>query len=229
MRQFRCATIGATFSLTLFLLGCQPPLQGLYGPPDPKPDGGATGSGGVSGSGGLGGAASSASTGHSGSGGSAGGPHSGSVSASSSASSSSGAPPPVDAGPDAPSSHPDSGPKTCAHDRCDASGAALDPDCDPCVALVCQENENPNCCVSGWAPGCAQYVDLLCGDAGAFGVCGTGGGSCSHDACVAGVALDQNCNLCAWEICSHTHPECCTDAWTQACVDVVALFCKPCS
>lgn len=50
-------------------------------------------------------------------------------------------------------------PAKCAHDRC-ASGAPLDPACDPCVAAICADD--PFCCESEWDAQCTSEVESAC-------------------------------------------------------------------
>lgn len=54
---------------------------------------------------------------------------------------------------------------------------------------------------------------------------GTGSGSCAHDACAAGEALDPTCDECALELCA-IDPYCCVTAWDDVCVAEVAQYCS---
>lgn len=51
-------------------------------------------------------------------------------------------------------------PGSCAHDVC-ASGSALDPSCDPCVASICAAD--PYCCENHWSSICVNEVASICG------------------------------------------------------------------
>lgn len=116
---------------------------------------------------------------------------------------------------------------SCAHDPCAANGGPLAPDCDPCVAEVCEYV--PSCCTTEWDATCAAYVDIKCGDGGTYSKCGKSGGDCSHSVCDTGAALQDGCNLCVYEICGSMLAGCCTVAWLQECVDAVSLECElPC-
>ncbi len=119
-----------------------------------------------------------------------------------------------DAGTDAP---------TCAHDKCTA-GVALDPSCnDPCVAKVCAED--PSCCGAlGWNIGCLADVQSLCGALSCLPVT-----TCAHTPCTVGDPLPGGdgdaCDLAVYKVCNPGDanlPACCTDAWTQDCVDAAA-------
>jgi hypothetical protein len=48
---------------------------------------------------------------------------------------------------------------SCAHDFC-TTGAALDKNCDPCVASICAAW--PNCCSSSWSSKCVGDVATYC-------------------------------------------------------------------
>lgn len=62
----------------------------------------------------------------------------------------------------------------CAHGKCQI-GAALDPECDPCVDMVCAEH--PECC--GGAPLCEEDSDCNDGNACTTDVCSEEG--CQHE------------------------------------------------
>jgi hypothetical protein len=49
---------------------------------------------------------------------------------------------------------------TCVHDKC-ATGAPLDPTCDPCVNMVC--SGDPYCCNIAWDVDCKAQVNSVCG------------------------------------------------------------------
>jgi hypothetical protein len=57
---------------------------------------------------------------------------------------------------------------TCAHPRC-ATGAALSPTCDPCVASICAAD--PHCCATGWDSSCVAKVAKVCGKSCSAGTC----------------------------------------------------------
>jgi hypothetical protein len=48
----------------------------------------------------------------------------------------------------------------CAHDKC-VEGVALDPDCDPCVQQIC--NDDAFCCADSWDEVCVGEVESVCG------------------------------------------------------------------
>ena len=60
-----------------------------------------------------------------------------------------------------------SNPPTC--DIC-AQGPALDPGCDPCAAIVC--NNNPSCCTDGWNDVCVGEACTFCNTPCAGTPCG---------------------------------------------------------
>lgn len=69
------------------------------------------------------------------------------------------------------------------------------------------------------------------GQAGAAGSSAGAGGappSCGHTACTAGDPLKPSCSTCATSICD-AMPSCCTDAWTQACVDAATADSVSCA
>lgn len=88
---------------------------------------------------------------------------------------------------------------TCPHSVC-TTGPALPPQLcrDACVDQVC--GQDPNCCGMGnsapWNPSCANMADMLCGS----------------DPCIVAVCM--------------TNPSCCTQNWTQACVDAAKAACS---
>jgi hypothetical protein len=62
----------------------------------------------------------------------------------------------------APTPDPDPTPEpgnTCSHELCSA-GKALTPDCDPCVAKIC--DEDPFCCKTQWDSQCKDEVKSVC-------------------------------------------------------------------
>jgi hypothetical protein len=58
-----------------------------------------------------------------------------------------------------------------------------------------------------------------CGQTG-----GSGTGSCGHDVCDEGGALNSSCSPCAAEVCANDS-YCCNMAWDAACVTEVATYC----
>ncbi|UQA62512.1 hypothetical protein [Polyangium aurulentum] len=84
----------------------------------------------------------------------------------------------------------------CPHSVC-VAGEALDrSDCrDPCVDQTCAQDSG--CCTGnpGWNKDCSLLADSLCG----------------ADACITTVCTDM--------------PDCCTTAWTQACIDAAKMKC----
>ena len=50
------------------------------------------------------------------------------------------------------------------------------------------------------------------------------GGSCAHDLCSAGVALQASCDPCATQICA-TDPYCCATTWDDICTGEVSSVC----
>lgn len=49
--------------------------------------------------------------------------------------------------------------------------------------------------------------------------------TCAHFLCSTGAALDPTCHPCVASICA-ADPSCCTDGWSQACLDAVASTCS---
>lgn len=124
---------------------------------------------------------------------------------------------------------------------------------DTCGDGLCGVEENCNVCpddCGGCGPGSGSSTssgtgvggDDGAGGAGGAGVfCGNGscdppesasscptdcqqGGSCAHDVCVEGVALEPTCDPCAGVVCS-VDAFCCDTSWDELCVDTAALFC----
>lgn len=87
----------------------------------------------------------------------------------------------------------------CSHSKC-ATGAALDPTCDACVAEVVAEK--PLC---GLPPQSTAVA-------------------CEHSLCEQGAALADDCSSCASLICE-SMPSCCTGTWGASCVLAVASLC----
>jgi hypothetical protein len=86
------------------------------------------------------------------------------------------------------------------HDKC-APGPALSDTKgdDPCVDAICARH--PTCCV-------------------------TQSGTCAHDRCTTGAALNGSCDLCVSAICAQ-RPGCCAGwgAWDASCVALVGTVC----
>ena len=110
-----------------------------------------------------------------------------------------------------------SGGGSCSHDVCE-EGGPLQPSCGSCAADICQIDEY--CCNNGWDATCIQEVEQYCA-----GGCGGGqGGSCAHDECSTGAALDETCSSCTSAVCS-ADPFCCQTEWDDVCVGEVATEC----
>ena len=54
----------------------------------------------------------------------------------------------------------------CAHDLCE-TGVALDPSCDPCVEVICDDCDvcavDAFCCENEWDVFCVEEVGIFCG------------------------------------------------------------------
>jgi hypothetical protein len=122
----------------------------------------------------------------------------------------------------------------CAHGLCD-TGSALDPDCSPCVASVCEFDSF--CCVVAWDAVCVAESQQTCGTTCTTcgnGICEAGETpqncpqdcqpACAHDTCDPGVALDPACDSCASAVCGED-PFCCTIFWDRVCVQEVETTC----
>ncbi len=59
-----------------------------------------------------------------------------------------------------------------------------------------------------------------------WGVEENGSAPCTHGLCTVGAPLLASCHTCAARVCDRD-PTCCTDAWDQACVDLVEDECVP--
>ncbi|NUQ74587.1 MAG: hypothetical protein HUU21_13615 [Polyangiaceae bacterium] len=99
---------------------------------------------------------------------------------------------------------------SCAHPVCE-TGAALTPDCDPCVQMVCAQD--PFCCNDNWDGQCVGEADSICG----AGCCGDGQcngencASCPQDCggvcvCGDGKCEAEDCASCAQD-CGACQPE----------------------
>jgi len=71
---------------------------------------------------------------------------------------------------------------------------------------------------------CAPCPGVIyeCGESGGGG---GGSGSCDHDTCTAGSALDPSCGSCAAAVCA-ADDFCCNDSWDDLCVTEVEQFCS---
>jgi hypothetical protein len=56
---------------------------------------------------------------------------------------------------------------------------------------------------------------------------GSGGGSCVHDTCTAGVALTASCDPCVAQVCA-SDAYCCTTKWNSRCVTEANAACGSC-
>lgn len=85
------------------------------------------------------------------------------------------------------------------------------------VQMYCQA-------VAGGYGVCAPCPGIIyeCGTTTGGG--GGGSGSCDHDACTAGAALDPTCDTCAEALCA-ADAYCCDTAWDDVCVGEVATYC----
>ncbi len=50
-------------------------------------------------------------------------------------------------------------------------------------------------------------------------------GLCGHDPCLVGDPLSKTCDVCTESVCA-AMPSCCSDAWTQDCVDLIETECE---
>jgi len=117
------------------------------------------------------------------------------------------------------------GSSTCIHDEC-TTGDALDSSCSTCAAAVC--SADAFCCDNSWNSYCVDGAKNLCGLCGGTGgTGGTGGGTCVHDECTTGDALDSSCSTCAAMVCTDD-PYCCNNSWNSYCVDGAKSLCGMC-
>ncbi len=58
----------------------------------------------------------------------------------------------------------------------------------------------------------------------ADGAAATGGETCAHSTCTAGIALDQTCSVCATTVCT-VDPFCCQVSWDETCVGEGTSLC----
>lgn len=72
---------------------------------------------------------------------------------------------------------------------------------------------------------CAPCPGIIyeCGQSGGGGG-GGGTGSCDHDTCTAGSALDPSCSSCAAAVCA-ADDYCCNNTWDDLCISEVEQFC----
>ncbi|HKO92426.1 MAG TPA: C-type lectin domain-containing protein [Polyangiaceae bacterium] len=87
----------------------------------------------------------------------------------------------------------------CAHSKC-ATGAALEPSCDSCVADICAVDAS--CCPTVPVPPPV----------------------CAHDPCLLGAALSASCDPCVTAICLD-RPSCCSGTWDASCRAAVVSTC----
>jgi hypothetical protein len=79
--------------------------------------------------------------------------------------------------------------------------------CAPCAGLI------ENCKVGGG------------GSSGSGGGTGSGGGgTCDHDVCTSGAALDGGCDSCAASVCANDS-YCCSTAWDSTCISEAGTYC----
>jgi len=127
----------------------------------------------------------------------------------------------------------------CSHDLC-ATGEALSPTCDPCVAAVCAQNGQ--CCTDTWGEECVGAVEAICGLECGGGSCGDGVcddesescetcpvdcgecGTCEHDLCESGGPLDPSCDECVANVCDFDS-FCCEVEWDSICVGEAEEIC----
>lgn len=103
----------------------------------------------------------------------------------------------------------------CGHGPCEL-GAAMSPQCSPCVAEVCADD--PFCCDTAggeWDGFCTERAQTKdsCADQCA--------GGCAHSPCELGGALTPGCSACADEICA-VDDFCCDVEWDSYCVEAAA-------
>lgn len=90
-----------------------------------------------------------------------------------------------------------------------------DQDCVNKVGTVCGKSCGP----FDWDQNCVDMVDTVC-EAKCYE-----DPPCSHDKCNAGGPLSASCDTCVASICQEL-PFCCTDEWTNLCVDRVKTKCN---
>jgi hypothetical protein len=105
---------------------------------------------------------------------------------------------------------------TC-HDYC-IVGPALDPSCDLCAKAVCDKDSF--CCEVKWDGTCVSEVGQSCNKT----CTGLPPSTCSHNECVAGVALTSDCSACAGAVCN-LDSFCCKTTWDTTCIGEVADLC----
>jgi hypothetical protein len=119
---------------------------------------------------------------------------------------------------------------TCSHDPC-STGDPLDPSCSACAADVCSGDSF--CCKTSWDASCVSSAQdstsCSCGGAGGTGQGGSGqggsSGSCNHDPCTTGDALDPSCSDCAATVCDFDSL-CCFSSWDSFCVSEAGDSCS---
>jgi hypothetical protein len=146
----------------------------------------------------------------------------------------------------------DPGTRTCLDDGVTRGECMIAPD-TPCGDRVeCQEGETVFCvcpdgtagekeclrdgtsfgdCLVDGVP-CPEETDgpatTSTGPGGGAGQGGSGGGStgtCAHDECEEGDALDPGCSACASDLCA-ADPYCCTTEWDVLCIGKTEQYCE---
>lgn len=106
----------------------------------------------------------------------------------------------------------------CNHNEC-SEGSAMDYGCSSCVTDVC--DADPFCCDDSWDDICVEQAEYYCNlDCSGGG----GGGTCAHNECDTGAALNQACSSCADTVCS-ADPYCCNNSWDATCVQQAQDWC----
>ena len=115
----------------------------------------------------------------------------------------------------------------CEHSVC-SQGAALDAECDPCVATVCAQD--PYCCENSYDEICAGEAKSMCGstcNSSTTHASNTSNTSCSHSTCELGAKMNQGCNACVSQVCAQDS-YCCQTAWDSYCVNESNSWCGGC-
>jgi len=118
---------------------------------------------------------------------------------------------------------------TCTRGLC-AAGPPLDPECDECAALICEND--PYCCDTFWDNICVNRARTDCSNLSCTGNPGTSlsAGTCTHAVCTEGAPLFAGCDdppltpSCTDAICA-VDPTCCSTAWDATCVQMVDSVC----
>ncbi len=108
----------------------------------------------------------------------------------------------------------------CNHTVC-TTGYDLDPDCSPCAAKVCAQDQV--CCDIGWEGTCRAKAEKVCGLD-----CSEPLPGCVHSECATGAPLDAACSPCATKVCQ-ANPLCCQPfgKWDLACAEAADALCTP--